>query len=535
MHVIKLYFPEAPSGTAELYNHGTLDAADVYADADGEDALSSVTLSSAGRATVYVLDRVDVIVRDSEGTLVDSWTEGVAASSVVVRSAGFTGTLASGSQGSGGAVDLDEVGDEWFSSANARDYKVRLAGTTADLRLVDAFASTAATYSPYFNVKSYGAIGDNVADDYAAWVLAYTAAAVSGGVVFFPPGTYYMSQPMSITSTKVSVLGCGPTASIIRVSSTLGPAITVNPASSTPTGQYVRDLAFTATAAIAAAAIQVIASPEFVLDNCSATNLSSATGVVDIQTTMTVRGGYYDHPGTVSTAASVISVTSSGDDTRIIGTRIRHRGSGVAGACGIVTTRPNVKADDCKIVMDNTGNTTSTSTGGFNVANAAATGATITNSTITSAGCPCISMSAAGSLYESGNTLTTPSVLPIIMVSGPAFYGSRLGKRQALAYAASVAPDTARYEHCYVTATGALAFAATSALWLSGGTGSRFTIIVLNSSGGNLTPTFGAAAFRVPAITAIPNTQYGRYEFLYDDASGAAGVPWVLINQTVSA
>jgi hypothetical protein len=42
-----------------------------------------------------------------------------------------------------------------------------------------------------FNVKDYGAVGNGVADDYAAILAAMTAAgSAGGGVVYFPPGTY---------------------------------------------------------------------------------------------------------------------------------------------------------------------------------------------------------------------------------------------------------------------------------------------------------------------------------------------------------
>src|SRR5262249_55878751 len=61
-----------------------------------------------------------------------------------------------------------------------------------------------------FNVKNYGAKGDNVNDDTAAAQSAITACqAAGGGIVFFPPGTYKLTSPLLITSDKVIIKGAG--------------------------------------------------------------------------------------------------------------------------------------------------------------------------------------------------------------------------------------------------------------------------------------------------------------------------------------
>lgn len=53
-----------------------------------------------------------------------------------------------------------------------------------------------------FNVKAYGAVGDGSNDDSVAFTKAVAAAAVTGGMVFFPPGTYITSSqtvPSNVT------------------------------------------------------------------------------------------------------------------------------------------------------------------------------------------------------------------------------------------------------------------------------------------------------------------------------------------------
>lgn len=68
----------------------------------------------------------------------------------------------------------------------------------------------------YFNVSDYGATGDGSTDDYTAIASAMTAAsAVTSGVVYFPPGTYLVSQTLRRPS-GVSMLGAGVPGTIIR-------------------------------------------------------------------------------------------------------------------------------------------------------------------------------------------------------------------------------------------------------------------------------------------------------------------------------
>lgn len=67
---------------------------------------------------------------------------------------------------------------------------------------------------PFFDVTAYGAEGDGVTDDLSAVQAAYDAAVVSGGVILFPPGSYYLSDYVSVdpnTSETVVFSGYGAT------------------------------------------------------------------------------------------------------------------------------------------------------------------------------------------------------------------------------------------------------------------------------------------------------------------------------------
>jgi len=48
--------------------------------------------------------------------------------------------------------------------------------------------------SSAYDVMTYGAIGNGIADDYSAIQSAINACGTSGGVVLFPPGTYYLGH-----------------------------------------------------------------------------------------------------------------------------------------------------------------------------------------------------------------------------------------------------------------------------------------------------------------------------------------------------
>ena len=95
------------------------------------------------------------------------------------------------------------------------------------------------------NVKNFGALGNNVADDTAAIAAAIAAAqAKGGGVVFFPRGTYRITSELTITNTKVLIVGEGIDSSIIRQTSATANGLNFNyPISfAQPTGGGVRDI-----------------------------------------------------------------------------------------------------------------------------------------------------------------------------------------------------------------------------------------------------------------------------------------------------
>lgn len=225
----------AESGHAVIRRRATATTATYYSSFEGDvhsTSGSNLVLDSNGRAEVYVNEVVDVLVYDSSGTLVVSFTEGVGAGNIEIRSASFTGTDYddSGSAPSN-PVTLQAIADLWKTNAgnsagNSIDFKVTAGGVTKTLAQWMGIISG----SIVFNVKdpTYGAEGDGVTDDAAAIQAAIDAAnAAGGGVVYFPPGTYRTETFLNV-SDGVSLVGSGPTASeITRDDATNGDVINI--------------------------------------------------------------------------------------------------------------------------------------------------------------------------------------------------------------------------------------------------------------------------------------------------------------------
>lgn len=66
------------------------------------------------------------------------------------------------------------------------------------------------------SVKSYGAAGDGVTNDYSACAAALTAAIASGRVLYFPPGTYKLNSTLDFTQADyLTIAGAGRTSILL--------------------------------------------------------------------------------------------------------------------------------------------------------------------------------------------------------------------------------------------------------------------------------------------------------------------------------
>ena len=220
----------AAVGTVILNRRGTATRASYYKDFEASQVYSTqpITLDSSGSVVLYVAQLVDVLVYDSSGALVREFVAGDNDASVEVISPSFTGTSYSdGSTGASKPTTLENVLDLWVGSAGTTDFKVIPSGTSTPVTIAVA---TAALSGLFFNVKSYGAIGNGVADDGSAVQAAMTAAAAAnngGGTVFFPPGTYRSTIGLTLSGgSKMLGAGAGTIAKLMFDAAAAGLTLT---------------------------------------------------------------------------------------------------------------------------------------------------------------------------------------------------------------------------------------------------------------------------------------------------------------------
>lgn len=200
----------AENGTAEIYERGNTQRASWYQDFEATsvvDTGADIALDSNGRAEVYVAEVVDVVVKDTSGATVATFTSGGYDGTVEVRSPAFTGIDYQTSQSAASnPVSLETIIDLWKTNSGAIDWKVLFNGSATTLQV-----ALSALTGLLFNVKdpTYGAKGDGATDDTAAIQAALTAAAVSGGTVYFPPGVYRTTATLTF-DYNVNLVGASP-------------------------------------------------------------------------------------------------------------------------------------------------------------------------------------------------------------------------------------------------------------------------------------------------------------------------------------
>lgn len=232
----------AENGTVGIYRRGTSLRAAYYPDFEASTGsitpTADLSLDSNGGFVAYVAEMVDCIVKDSDGATVREFVAGANDASVEVQSQSFTGTnYETGASAAGQPVDLGTVLDLWKTSAGTTDFKVLISSVATTLQV--AFSSAAAAM--FINVKSssYGAVGDGVADDTAAISAASAAQAATGGIVYFPTGTYRTTATVFFSG---SVMGAGANKSIIQRDSAGGTTVDIQASSPAGGSRFFRDL-----------------------------------------------------------------------------------------------------------------------------------------------------------------------------------------------------------------------------------------------------------------------------------------------------
>ncbi|HEV2914547.1 MAG TPA: glycosyl hydrolase family 28-related protein [Pyrinomonadaceae bacterium] len=121
------------------------------------------------------------------------------------------------------------------------------------------------------NVKTFGAQGDGTADDTQAIASALTAANTTGCQVYFPAGTYMVSQQFQ-PAADVTMIGAGSRRSIVKASGAFPPGMAMILMTAAADRVAIRDLGFTSVNAVGSgatfSAIETLGSEDVTVERC---------------------------------------------------------------------------------------------------------------------------------------------------------------------------------------------------------------------------------------------------------------------------
>lgn len=231
----------AAGGTVDVYARGTTSPLTLYTDFEGTVTTANpATLDANGRVKLYVDQYARCVVKTPGGATVIDFVDGKDANAVELRSASIIGNAyVGGAAAAGNPISVEAAINKLITSFGSTDFNVLLAGVSVTMQA----ALGALWRARVFDVKQYGALGDGATNDLAAINAAASAAnAAGGGIVFFPPGTYVVSNVIT-TFVTVQFLGSGSGVSTIRTS------ISTNVFGGTTLPTRVSGLRFTTAAA----------------------------------------------------------------------------------------------------------------------------------------------------------------------------------------------------------------------------------------------------------------------------------------------
>jgi hypothetical protein len=195
-------------GSVDVFVRGTGVRARYYDSFEADQPISptgSLALDSNGSRVIYVNQLVEVVAYDQYGTEQRRFVAGSNASAVEVISRSLTGTDYETGQSAASKPTTEQVAwDRMLTSFGALDFNVLVGGSAVTLQTALSQVS-----GLFFNVRTYGAIGNGVADDTSAIQTAINAAHAAGdSVVGLPAGSYKIVGTLTIYS-GMSLLGAG--------------------------------------------------------------------------------------------------------------------------------------------------------------------------------------------------------------------------------------------------------------------------------------------------------------------------------------
>lgn len=149
-------------------------------------------------------------------------------------------------------------------------------------------ANFSGRYPHVLNVKGkpYNATGNGSTDDTTAIQAAFTAAAAANGEVFFPPGTYKVTNHLSVANGVRRIRGVG---AIISVNTAMGGGIRRGPFDVVGVGDLVIDsMAFNVASPSNNSCICISGSSDVTVRGCSFTGTSTGQAGVCVTTSESV-------------------------------------------------------------------------------------------------------------------------------------------------------------------------------------------------------------------------------------------------------
>lgn len=298
------------SGKVWVYVRGTSTLAPVYSDAEGDAVLTQpVVLDGAGKVAIYIAQPVTILVETAASAPLQTTELADAPGAILVQNDAFTGTLPSGQQGVGGETDLDTVLSSSQASFGGTDFMFRESAGGSQRTVASWMREV------HISIRDFGAVGNGVVDDTTACQNAINrVAALGGGTLFFPPGTYAIAGAVTNSSTaSVSFEGVG-SASVLKNTSAGNSLIVLNNAAMS--GVTISRLAITATGSSAPAILAIgvsnlVVSDVVILNHVDGISMSGTYSGVDIvrTTISTAAGG--DVGVLISGAAHQVTISSS--------------------------------------------------------------------------------------------------------------------------------------------------------------------------------------------------------------------------------
>lgn len=226
----------AEGGVAQLFARSADTRMAYYRDFAGTIRVGNggdLELDAYGSATVYVSELTRVVVKDQGGNTVRTFVTGESGSALELSTASFTGRdYATGAVAVSKPTTPKAALDSWISSVGATGPDFKYVKNT----VVQNFSTLGSGIYDFMklivNVKSFGAGGAALTDDSRAIGLAIEFAARSGGIVFFPHGTYVVTSTIVVPG-GVTLLGQGAGCSTIRQDQPTRRALSIQSTSAT--------------------------------------------------------------------------------------------------------------------------------------------------------------------------------------------------------------------------------------------------------------------------------------------------------------